>query len=121
MNLACQQTIQGSPAYSLCQRLKTTKQALRRWNREVFGNIQERIEQLQCDLDAVQQAQANPLVLAKERELIIRLMEKHRKEEELWRQRVQITWMKTPDLNTRFFHLFTIVRRQHSIEALQDE
>lgn len=37
----------GSPSFNLCQRLKVTKQALRRWNKEVFGHIPSKIKQLQ--------------------------------------------------------------------------
>lgn len=34
-----------------------------------------------------------------------------KREEILWHQKSQIQWLITPDLNTRFFHLSTIIRR----------
>lgn len=79
-----QQDTRGSPAYSLCHRLKATKIASRHWNKEVFGNIQERIWSLNAELDDVQQAPVSSVVLTRERELSALLGETQRKEEELW-------------------------------------
>lgn len=118
---AWRQNVRGSPAFSLCHRLKATEVALRRWNKEVFGNIQERIRRLQAELDMVQQAPINSGMLLRERELSTLLLEAQRKVEELWRQKARITWLKTPDLNTSFFHLSTIIRRRRNgIDALLD-
>lgn len=100
---AWQQTTRGSAAYTLCQCLRATKQALRRWNKEVFGNIQASIRQLQAALDDVQQAPTSLLVLAKEKEISALLLEAQKKEEELRHQKAHITWLQTPDLNTLFF------------------
>lgn len=43
----------GSPAYTLCHHLKATKEALRSWNREVFGAIQTKISDLQQQLSNI--------------------------------------------------------------------
>ena len=37
-----------------------------------------------------------------------------KREEALWRQKSRISWLTTPDLNTRFFHVTTIVRRRRN-------
>lgn len=48
-------------------------------------------------------------------------MKAQRDEELLWRQKSRITWLRTPDLNTRFFHLLTIIRRRrNNIDAIID-
>lgn len=41
-------------------------------------------------------------------------------EEDLWHQKSRSTWLTTRDLNTKFFHLSTIIwRRRNSIESLK--
>ena len=37
-----------------------------------------------------------------------------KREEALWCQKSRISWLTTPDLNTRFFHVTTIVRRRRN-------
>lgn len=45
-----------------------------------------------------------------------------KKEECLWKQKSRIRWLATSDLNTRFFHLSTIIRQRHnSIKSLKNE
>lgn len=60
-------------------------------------------------------------MIGDEQDLRARLGEELKREEQLWRQKSRVTWLTTPDLNTRFFHLSTIVRRRrNSIDALLD-
>jgi hypothetical protein len=37
-----------------------------------------------------------------------------RREEALWRQKSRVTWLSTPNLNIRFFHVTTTVRRRRN-------
>lgn len=111
----------GSPAYALCQRLKATKVALRRWNKKVFGHIQSKIQRLQAELDEAQKYMGSTYYSEREKELSIQLLKKQQDEELLWKQKSRITWMRTPDLNTRFFFLSTITRRcRNNIDALRN-
>lgn len=64
----------GSPAYALCQRLKATKDALRKWNKEVFDNIQSKIHHLQEELNFIQGSDNFPLLQNTEREVRLQLL-----------------------------------------------
>lgn len=57
-----------------------------------------------------------------EKHLIVALNEEIRKEEHLWRMKSRETWLTTTDLNTKFFHTSTIIRRRcNSIKFLKTE
>lgn len=46
--------------------------------------------------------------------------EQLRREETLWRQKARLNWLTTTDLNTKFFHTSTTIRRcTNSIESLK--
>ncbi|KAB1219218.1 hypothetical protein CJ030_MR3G001299 [Morella rubra] len=112
----------GSPGFVLCDKIKRTRQAFRVWNRLEFGMIQHKIQHCERLLD---QLQSNPVLLPngdRVNNLQVALIELQRQEEELWRSKSRVSWLATLDLNTRFFHLSTIIRRRHNcIEALQTE
>lgn len=88
----------------------------------MFGHIQTKIKRIQAELDSVQQGGDSMLERHRERERSIQLLEAQKHEETLWRQKSRITWMRTPDLNTKFFHFSTITRqRRNSVDAIRDE
>ncbi|GLT66683.1 hypothetical protein SLA2020_390370 [Shorea laevis] len=48
------------------------------------------------------------------------LQEELKREELLWKHKSRVTWLTTKDLNTKFFHLSTIIRRRrNAIEFLK--
>ncbi|XP_042942842.1 uncharacterized protein LOC122277024 [Carya illinoinensis] len=51
---AWNKAFQGNPAYILCQKIKSTKEALKFWNRNHFGRIQDNIQKLEIDLIDIQ-------------------------------------------------------------------
>lgn len=103
----------GSPAYILCQHLQATKPTLRCWNRTVFGNIHHKVRRLQDELDNVQQqisSEGGAWATNHEKEISAQLLEAQQDVETLQRQKSSITWLKTSNLNTKFFYLSTITR-----------
>lgn len=57
-----------------------------------------------------------------ERHLIVALNEELQNKEELWRLKSRVTWLTTRDLNTRYFHTSTIIRRRrNAIDFLKIE
>lgn len=60
--LDCHQIIQnawntycaGSPALRLCKKIRLTKVALKKWNRERVGNLPRNIQRLEQELELVQ-------------------------------------------------------------------
>lgn len=50
------------------------------------------------------------------------LLLKLKEEEELWKLKARATWLTTRDLNTRFFHLSTVIRQsRNAIEFLKTD
>ena len=98
----------GSPSYVLVQKLKSLKIDLRRWNKEVFGDVNLRKNELLAqiqDLDLLKETR--PLSVeegvAKDQfktdyEYVLLL------EEIKWRQTSKATWLWEGDKNIRFFH-----------------
>lgn len=111
----------GSPALRLCKKLKATKGALKRWNRERVRNVHSNIQNILKELEMVQLLAASDQNSTLEGHLRVALAEEQQKEEWLWRSKLRVQWLTSPDLNTRFFHVSTIVRRRrNAVEFLQD-
>lgn len=64
-----------------------------------------------------------PSLETEEKEAFIQfaLQEQLAREELLWKQKSRVDWLTMPDLNTRLFHLSTIIRRRNSIDYLKAE
>lgn len=57
-----------------------------------------------------------------EEEISTELIQAQKNEENLWKQKSRVTWLTILVLNTKFFHLSTIVRRRrNNIDAIKNE
>lgn len=105
--------------------LNALKKILRKWNREVFGDVQRRkdgllnkIKSLQDQLDIHQ----TDSLLEEEAVLINELEVVLAQEEVMWFQKSREKWITLGDRNTKYFHTSTVVRRRRNrIEALKDD
>jgi hypothetical protein len=112
--------IAGSPSFCLTQKLKITKDAIKYWNKHYFGNIKSKLENTLSLLDKVQQASPSNPNLAMELHLQDLLDEYLKQEESIWKTKSRELWLTASDLNTRFFHTSTLIRRRrNSISLLQ--
>ena len=113
-------SIAGSPQSILSKKLQSTKSALKTWNYNHFGNIQKRIPSSLRQLDLVQQSTPSAFSLNQEVVLQKTLDDLLIQEESLWRNKSRETWLTCKDLNTRFFHTSTIIkRRRNAIDFLK--
>ncbi|KAG2689981.1 hypothetical protein I3760_09G165600 [Carya illinoinensis] len=112
----------GTLTYILTRKLKATKHALKNWNINSFGHIQNTIKNLTFKLNDLQNALPTHDSIILEENIKENLNEQLRREESLWRQKSRNTWLTTTDLNTKYFHNSTTIRRRkNNINFLKTE
>jgi hypothetical protein len=83
-----------------------------KWNSLHFGNIHKKIKETLNLLDATQQAAPSYATSEKEVSLKLDLNNLLVKEESLWKSKSRETWLTCRDLNTKYFHTSTWIRRR---------
>jgi hypothetical protein len=110
--------LHGMKMLQFQQRLKHVCSFLRKWNKEVFGNIFEEKKKLEQEMEDIQQKGIQGIFSSNltEREAKVKddLIKRKRREETLWCQKSRIHWLKEGDKNTRFFHNSLIQRRNRN-------
>ena len=105
----------GEGMFVLKEKLKNLKLDLKKWNREVFRNVNQEGDELQKkiqELDTRDDESVLDEFGQEERRLL--LVEKNRnlfKQEAVVQQKARKKWLKQGDLITRFFHSFVKWRR----------
>lgn len=98
---------------------------LKRWNIEVFGEVQKRKEKLVCEITAIQDLLAisqSDELLTKEADLNREFDTVLEQEELIWFQKSREKWIALGDRNTNYFHTSTIIRRRRNkIKMLRDD
>ncbi|XP_030945669.1 uncharacterized protein LOC115970144 [Quercus lobata] len=111
----------GSEFTRLCKKQAATRDALKKWNKEVFGKCQERINAIMKRIKEIQSQPPSFQYGDLEAALQAELSEWLLRSETLWRQKSRELWLKLGDKNSKFFHLSTIVRRKrNNIDAIRD-
>lgn len=110
----------GSSAHWLLRKIVATKSALRVWNKEHFGIIQTKIHDVWRQPEFIQNLSPSESQYEAELSLHSQLHEELCREELLWKDKSRTTWLTTKDLNTKHFHMSTIIRRRRNhIDAIQ--
>jgi exonuclease III len=98
----------GSSSYVWEQKLKATKQALKRWIKNPDPNPTSQRKEIVQSLDALQTEmeirEVTPLLLNEEVKTQCSSFRAFRMEEEYWRIKSRSLWLKAGDRNTSFFH-----------------
>jgi hypothetical protein len=115
----------GTCMYKFQQRLKNFKVQLKRWNKNVFGNILQRKQEIEQQLEALQKVfiagERTTSLIKEEEKLRAELEERHEQEEILWRQKSRVQWLKEGEKNTKLFHRSMVHRRYiNKITQLED-
>ncbi|KAL4300764.1 hypothetical protein AHAS_Ahas17G0233500 [Arachis hypogaea] len=95
--------------------LSSLTTALKKWNREVFGNVFKRKRKLLGRIAGIQKTQSygrNPFLEDLERELNRELEQILEQEEILWMQKSRQLWITDGDRNTKYYHTKTAIRRR---------
>ncbi|XP_030502458.2 uncharacterized protein LOC115717615 [Cannabis sativa] len=103
----------GQPSYRVCKKLMVTKQALKCWNRNVFGMCNVQLKGLYERLNILQQQLSQEACL-EEAEIQLEILDKEHKMERIWKQKLRELWVKHGDCNSKFFHTATMVRRRRN-------
>jgi hypothetical protein len=105
--------------YKFQQQLKNFKAQLKRWNKNVFGNILQRMQEIEQRLEMLQKifitGDRMTTLMREEEELKEKLEERKEQEEILWRQKSRVQWLKEGEKNTKFFHRSMVHRRYINI------
>ena len=114
MNRLLKQLGRNIPNYLvvyLPKKLKNTKSPLLKWNSLHFGNIHKKIKDTLNLLDFVQQSPPTPFSYEQEISLKLDLENLLVKKKSLWHFKSRETWLICKDLNTKYFHTSTLIRR----------
>ena len=114
---------QGTPSFSLANKLKMLKLDLKRWNVEEFGNIGLRVQNLWKNLkvlEVLEEVRALTVEERRDKDRILGELEKSILLEEICRrQKYRALFLKEGDRNTKFFHrIANSHRRSNTIDRL---
>lgn len=113
--------IRGSSPFQVIGCIMNVKLAFKKWNKQIFGRVQEQIAEVSGQIEGIQSCYASPESVDKENKLQGVLDNLYRKEQLLWKEKSKETWMEEGDQNSRFFHLSTIIRRRiNYMDAILD-
>jgi hypothetical protein len=104
--------VSGSPTLCLENKLKNTTVALKRWNHLHFGNIQNKIKSTMRRIDQVQGSHPSQSAFSLELNLKAEFEDLLLKKEILWHSKSRESWLTCKDLNTKYFHTSTLIRRR---------
>ncbi|KAL8510658.1 hypothetical protein ACS0TY_017467 [Phlomoides rotata] len=110
--------IEGLGGFILKEKFKKLKEDLKEWNRNIFGNMEEKIEKHREEiwkLDALDDTLGleEHEIIQRNHESALLLSELQRKDS-LLLQRARCNWLKNGDTNSRFFHCYINRRRKRN-------
>lgn len=105
--------VQGSRMFKVKQKLKWCKESFIRWRKRQKYNTRKDIELILKEMEHIQ-SQAEPRDWEKWRQLKDRLDVAYKAEEDFWRKKSRIGWLREEDKNTNFFHAATAERRKRN-------
>ncbi|GKV51190.1 hypothetical protein SLEP1_g57860 [Rubroshorea leprosula] len=100
--------IEGWAGYRLKEKMKLTKEALRKWSKDSTLDIERKISNAAAEIDWIdrkgEQEQLTEEEIKKRREATITLWENMKRKESMIQQKSRKTWLAHGDANTKFFH-----------------
>jgi len=114
--------VEGYPSFVVAKKLKVIKSVIKKWNREVFGDIKIRKYNLmdsinQLDVKEETSSVSNEELVQRkaDRDELAKVILMH---EISWRQKSRALWLRVGDRNIRFFHRVANFRRKFNSMSL---
>ncbi|KAF3955924.1 hypothetical protein CMV_018914 [Castanea mollissima] len=104
----------GSRTYHLKNKLSNVRKDLIRWNKQVFGKVENDIWLKQAQLQSIQNSIHTVDNVRKEKLFREELETLIRREEVMWTQKARCNWVVLGDRNTRYFQTMVKQRRARS-------
>ena len=108
--------VEGYASYVVAKKLKVIKEEIKKWNREVFGDIKVRKYNLMDSINQLDFKEGSSGLSNEELEKrqadkdeLARVILMH---EISWRQKSRALWLRVGDRNTRYFHKVATLRRK---------
>jgi aminoglycoside N3'-acetyltransferase len=109
--------VRGKKAFVIKEKMKRLKEALKVWNKEVFGLVDLNIDKTVKELNAADELIVNgvndPTTLHS-KELVKKFWEQIQTKESLLYQKSRSKWVQEGDSNTRYFHASIKGRRRRN-------
>ncbi|CAL5341169.1 unnamed protein product [Camellia sinensis] len=110
--------VNGWAGFKCLRKLRLLKEALKRWNLEVFGKVDFKLKQLEKEIHVLDLVAEQRLLTDAERSTLRELKGEAWKlskmVEWLWLQKSRANWILKGDRNTKFFHVMASTRRNRN-------
>ena len=122
INEAWAEPVVGNPMFTATTKMKKCKMKLKKWSKESFGSIKNRIKETRERLWVAEETSVRSGAHQEVETIKKELNQLLQKEEKMWQQRSQVLWLENGDKNTNFFSWDATQRkRQNFIKGLRDE
>ncbi|KAL9690969.1 hypothetical protein QQ045_011386 [Rhodiola kirilowii] len=102
----------GGSSGNLLHKLESLKGPIKTWNRKVFVNVNEKVNNLRRKLSEIRDLPRTEVNINIESDLMQEMDEWLKREEVMWCQRSRVTWLREGDNNTSFFHRKATARKR---------
>ncbi|XP_050211873.1 uncharacterized protein LOC126662030 [Mercurialis annua] len=107
------------PGANLVIKLRELRKIIKVWNRESFGNLNTKFDNLQADIHALEadmdRGSISDIDLERRAVLHDDFDSVSKQTESLWRQKARISWNLHGDKNTKFFHTLASVHARSNL------
>ncbi|KAL7207119.1 hypothetical protein ACSBR2_019750 [Camellia fascicularis] len=111
--------VEGWAGYIIIAKPRALKLALKKYNSEVFGNVESKIKDAEPELHTIdlwaESRILNEEQVARKKEVVGLVWKFRKRKEWLWLQKLRLDWALKGDKNTRFFLVMATLRQSRNM------